>query len=60
MKKRKSLVKDKEKVILQFIDSHGGSVTTNEIAESTGISYVTVNKYLKKLVEEGILSEEDG
>jgi len=53
--KKKTLVKDKERAILQHIDSVGGSVTANEIAEHTGISYVTVQKYLNKMVKEGIL-----
>lgn len=46
-------------MILQFIDSNGGSATPNEISRETGISYVTVRKYLDKLVEEDILEVKD-
>jgi len=59
LKKKKNLVKDKEVVILQFIDSEGGGVTPNQIAERTGISYVTVKKYLDNLVKENILKVEN-
>ena len=52
------MIKDKERVILHYIDSQGGGVTPNEIVEKTGISYVTVKKYLKGLVEEDILEVE--
>lgn len=52
-------MKDKEKIILQYIYSEGGGVSANEIATATGISYITVNKYLKKLIAEGILEEKD-
>ena len=54
----KELTKYKEKIILKYIYDQGGSVTTNEISQATGISYITVNKYLKKLVKERILVEE--
>ena len=32
-------------------------MSANEIAEKTGLSYVTVRKYLKRLIEEGVLEE---
>ena len=41
------------------MDEVGGTATPNNIAENTGISYVTVKKYIKKLLEEGILEIED-
>lgn len=59
LKKKKSLVKDKERTILQYIDAHGGGVTAHEIAQATGISYVTVRKYIAKMVKEGILEDYD-
>lgn len=59
MKKNKPLLKDKEKIILDFIDKRGGAVTPHEISKGTGISYVTVRKYLIKLIEEGILIGEN-
>jgi len=59
MKKKKSLVKDKEKIILMMLHKEGGFMTANEISEKTGISYVTVRKYLKKMVKEGVLIEND-
>ena len=57
MKKKKSLVKDKEKIILMILHKEGGFMTAHEISKKTGISYVTVRKYLKKMLKEGILAE---
>lgn len=42
------------------MDSVGGTATPHEISDKTGISYITVKKYLDKLAEEGILEVEDG
>lgn len=58
MKKKKSLVKDKEKIILLTLHKDGGFMTAHEISIKTGISYITVQKYLRKLLSEGILIEE--
>ncbi len=55
MKHKKSLIKAKEKVILQYIDSRRGFVTAHEISKVTGISYITVKKYCDKLTKEGVL-----
>ncbi len=52
-------MKDKEKIILQYIDSRGGGVTSNEISKFTGISYVTVKKYVDRLIKEKILEVKD-
>ena len=60
LKKNKPALKDKEKVILAYIDKHAGGCTANEISEATGISYITVQKYLARLVKLGILEVEDG
>lgn len=35
-------------------------MTPNEIAEKTGISYITVKKYVEKLTQEEILNEIGG
>ena len=59
MQKKKPLVKDKERAILQYMDSQRGAITAHEISQATGISYVTVKKYLEKLVKEGVLERED-
>lgn len=58
--RKKTLVKDKERTIIEYMDSIGGTATPNEVSKFTGISYVTVRKYLDKLVKEGILEVEDG
>ena len=55
MKKKKRVLKDKEKTILDCIDKYGGAMTAHEVSKRTGISYVTVKKYINKLVKEGIL-----
>jgi DNA-binding Lrp family transcriptional regulator len=34
-------------------------MSPNEIAEETGLSYVTVRKYLKRLLEKGVITEDD-
>ena len=52
---KKPLLKIKEKVILQYIDSKRGFVTAHNISKATGLSYVTVRKYCDKLIKEGIL-----
>lgn len=57
MKKKKSVVKDKEKIILLTLHRDGGFMTAHEISQKSGISYVTARKYLKKLLKEGILIE---
>jgi biotin operon repressor len=55
MKERKRALKDKERIIVEFIHKVGGYATANEISTETGISYVTVQKYLDKLKKDGIL-----
>lgn len=58
--KKKKILTDKEKIILEYMTSVGGTATPNEISEKTGISYITVKKYLDKLTKEGILIEKNG
>jgi uncharacterized membrane protein len=55
--KKKRILNSKEREIIRIIHRTGGSMSANEIAEKTGLSYVTVRKYLKKLIEEGVLEE---
>ena len=45
----------KEKEILRVLHTHGGIMTANEISKETGISYVTVKKYLEKLLKKGVV-----
>jgi len=60
LKKDKPILKDKERTILRYIDEHAGGCTPNDIAVGTGISYVTVNKYLNRLIKLKIIGVEDG
>lgn len=55
--KKKRALNSKEREIVRILHKQGGSMSANEIAEKTGLSYVTVSKYLKKLIEEGVLEE---
>ncbi len=57
MKKKKLALNTKEREILRIIHKEAGSMTPNEISQKTGISYVTVRKYLKKMLKEGVLIE---
>ncbi|KKN29455.1 hypothetical protein LCGC14_0844200 [marine sediment metagenome] len=57
MKKKKPALNTKEREILRIIHKEAGSMSPNEISQKTGISYVTVRKYLKKMVKEGVLIE---
>ena len=45
----------KEKEIIIYLHKKGGMVTPHKISKDTGISYVTVMKYLKKLSEKRIV-----
>ena len=58
MPKKKPKLNIKESKILQALHQEGGTMTRHEISEKTGIAYVTVKKYMKKMKEEGILVEE--
>jgi len=57
MVKIKRLLNSKEREILRVLHKKGGSMSPNEIATETGFSYVTIRKYLKRLIEEGIIQE---
>ena len=60
LKKKKPILRDKERTILRYIDEHAGGCTPNDIAVGTGISYVTVKKYLNRLVKLKVIEVEDG
>ena len=60
MKKEKPLLNHIEKAIIKYIDSKVEPITANEIASNLDMSYVTANKYLKKLVEKKVLLIDDG
>ena len=58
MTKKKRHFNVKERAIIKTIHDYGGSITANEISEVTGISYVTVRKYLKKLSKEEVIKQD--
>lgn len=58
MPKIKPIFNTKEQAIIKLLHSQGGFLTANEISERTGISYITVLKYLAKLYKEGIIEKE--
>ncbi|MFA7708346.1 MAG: winged helix-turn-helix transcriptional regulator [Candidatus Pacearchaeota archaeon] len=55
MKRKKRLIKDKARTIIEYIHKVKGYATANEIAEETGLSYLTVQKYLKELEDDKII-----
>jgi len=57
MVKVKRLLNSKERDILRVLHKQGGSMTPNEIAKETGFSYVTIRKYLKRLIEDEVIEE---
>ena len=57
MKKGKPALNPKEREILRVLHHYGGYISSYEISRITGISYVTVRKYIRKMVKEGILIE---
>jgi len=59
LKKKKPLIKDKEKSILRYLDENAGAGTAHEVSIGTGMAYVTVRKYLDRLVKDGVLEIEE-
>jgi len=59
MVKKQQKLNSKMREIIRIIHKKGGAMSPNEIAEQTGLSYVTVQKYLKQLLEQGVLIEYD-
>jgi len=47
----------KERAILQALNKSRTGLTIYEIAQITGISWVTVKKYIKSLKEKGVILE---
>ncbi|MFH1840281.1 MAG: winged helix-turn-helix domain-containing protein [Nanoarchaeota archaeon] len=56
-KKEKPELNAKEASIISILHKRGGAMSANEISEVTGISYVTVAKYLNKLSKMGVIEE---
>lgn len=59
MNKIRTRLNSKEKIILMILHKEGGFMTAHEISQKTGISYVTVRKYLRKLTKEGIIIQNE-
>lgn len=55
--KKKPTFNAKERAILQALNKSRYGLTAYEIAEQTGISWVTVKKYLKSLKEKGVIED---
>lgn len=55
--KKKRILNSKEREIIRILHKKGGSMSAHEIVRETGLSYVTVRKYLKRLIDEGVLEE---
>lgn len=55
MVKRKQELNSKMRDILRVIHKKGGAMSAHEIAKETGMSYVTVRKYLKELLKKEVL-----
>ena len=59
MVKEKQELNSKMREIVRILHKKGGAMSPNEIAEKTGFSYVTVQKYLKTLLKEGVITQDD-
>jgi len=44
--------------IIRVLHKKGGAMSENEIAKETGLSYITVIKYIKEMVKQGIILED--
>ena len=53
--KKKPNFNAKERIILQTLNKSRVGLTIYEISQITGISWVTVKKYVKKLQETGVI-----
>ena len=54
----KKQLNSKMREIIRILHKRSGAMSENEIAKQTGLSYVTVRKYLKEMVKKGIIVEE--
>ncbi len=57
MKKGKSKLNSKDAVIVMKLHQQGGAMSINEVAEKTGISFVTAKNHLEDLRKKGIVFE---
>ncbi|MBI5002132.1 winged helix-turn-helix domain-containing protein [Candidatus Woesearchaeota archaeon] len=57
VEKKKPLLNSKEREIIRMLHKEGGYMTAHEISAKTGLSYVTVKKYLKNLHDKGVILE---
>lgn len=57
MKKPKPKFNSKQRMILQLLNKSRTGITIYDISKQTGISWVTVKKYLKEFVKKGIIQE---
>lgn len=55
MIKRKKFLNSKMRDIINILHKRGGLMSAHEIAEETGIAYITVKKYLKILEEQEVI-----
>ena len=55
MTKKKKALNSKQRDIIRVLHKKGGSMTPHEISKETGISYVTVAKYIKELYDAGVI-----
>lgn len=55
--KKKPILNSKEREIIRTLHKKSGAMTPHEIAKVTGISYVTVKKYLNKLYRRKLITK---
>ena len=58
MVKVKKQLNSKMREIIRVLHKKGGAMSENEIAKETGLSYITVIKYIKEMVKRGIILED--
>jgi uncharacterized membrane protein len=56
-KSKRKMINSKMSEIIQVLHKQGGAMSANEISTETGISYVTVRKYIKDLIDHLIITE---
>jgi len=57
MKKQKPKFNTKQRTILQLLNKSRTGLTIYDISKQTGVSWVTVKKYLKEFVQKGIIQK---
>ena len=58
MVKDKKQLNSKMRDIISALHKNGGALTENQIAKETGLSYITVRKYIKDLLKKGLIVED--